>query len=69
MVEPAHLPHDDYARDGRVNGGVVLFRGAGTAARRYLEADRSQSCKVAAGEAMISVDGDAVDSPSARCRR
>jgi hypothetical protein len=26
-----------------VKGGVILFRGGGTAARRYLEADRSQA--------------------------
>jgi hypothetical protein len=26
-----------------VKGGVILFRGNGTAARRYLEADRSQA--------------------------
>ncbi|WP_448073584.1 MobF family relaxase [Georgenia yuyongxinii] len=28
---------------GGVRGGVILFRGTGTAARRYLEADRSQA--------------------------
>ncbi|MHB1289868.1 MobF family relaxase [Georgenia sp.] len=28
---------------GGVHGGVILFRGTGTAARRYLEADRSQA--------------------------
>ena len=26
-----------------MRGGVILFRGTGTAARRYLEADRSQA--------------------------
>lgn len=26
-----------------MNGGVILFRGSGTAARRYLESDRSQA--------------------------
>ena len=30
-------------REVRVKGGVILFRGNGTAARRYVEADRSRA--------------------------
>ena len=28
-------------REARMKGGVILFRGNGAAARRYLESDRS----------------------------
>src|SRR5690606_17707040 len=30
-------------REARVKGGVILFRGSGAAARRYVEADRSRA--------------------------
>lgn len=45
-----------------MRGGVILFRGTGTAARRYLEADRSQADEyyLEAGEAragLCVVDG------------
>src|SRR5690625_1703925 len=30
-------------REARVKGGVILFRGSGVAARRYVEADRSRA--------------------------
>jgi hypothetical protein len=42
VVEPAHLPHETVRRLP-VKGGVLLFRGSGVAARRYLEADRSRA--------------------------
>lgn len=40
-VVAAHLTHEDVRRGQQVKGGVILFRGPGTAARRYLEADRA----------------------------
>ncbi|MFJ2301054.1 hypothetical protein [Oerskovia paurometabola] len=30
-------------REARMKGGVILFRGTGAAARRYVEADRSRA--------------------------
>ena len=52
----------------RVRGGVILFRGTGTAARRYLESDRSQAdeyyLEAGAARAELSVvdgSGRAID--------
>ena len=41
----AHLPHETTHEEARMKGGVILFRGSGAAARRYVEADRSRADK------------------------
>ncbi len=41
MVGRAHLSHETTREEAEMKGGVILFRGTGAAARRYLESDRS----------------------------
>ena len=58
-------------RRPRVKGGVILFRGSGAAARRYVEADRSRADEyylgadnAVAAYAVIDAHGEAITARS-----
>ena len=45
-----------------MRGGVILFRGTGAAARRYLESDRSRADEYYLGAGVAQADLSVVDS-------